>query len=68
MDMTIRMVEETEGYHGCALRGWHGEEERQMAEVIEYDRYQEEQERMVSMVRMETSKDLSKQVGLVEDD
>lgn len=41
MDMTMRMVYETEGRHGGDIRGWHGEQARQQAEREEYERLQE---------------------------
>ncbi len=41
MDMTMRMVYETEGQYGGDIRGWHGEEARKQAEQEEYERWQE---------------------------
>lgn len=35
MDMTMRMVYETEGQHGGDIRGWHGAEARRQAEQRE---------------------------------
>lgn len=41
MDMTMRMVYETEGQYGGDIRGWHGEQARQQAEQEGYERYQQ---------------------------
>lgn len=41
MDMTMRMVYETEGQHGGDIRGWNGEQARQWAEQEEYERWQD---------------------------
>lgn len=41
MDMTMRMVYETEGQHGGDIRGWHGEQARQQADQEECERWQE---------------------------
>lgn len=48
MDMTQRLVMETEGRHGADVRGWNGESARQ--EALEYESemeraYREEMER-----------------------
>jgi len=46
-DYTQRLVFETEGYQGCAIRGWYGEDAKREAEREEYDEYlrwQEHQE------------------------
>jgi len=41
MDMTMRMVYETEGQRGGDIRGWHGEQARKQAEQEEYERWQD---------------------------
>lgn len=41
IDMTMRMVYETEGQYGGDIRGWHGEQAKQQAEQEEYERWQE---------------------------
>jgi len=35
MDMTMRLVYETEGQHGADIRGWNGEQARREAEERE---------------------------------
>ncbi len=41
MDMTMRIVYETEGQSGGDIRGWHGDQARQQAEQEEYQRWQD---------------------------
>jgi hypothetical protein len=40
MDMTMRLVYETEGVHGGDIRGWHGEQARREAEERERAEYE----------------------------
>lgn len=41
MDVTMRMVYQTEGQHGADIRGWHGEQARQHAEYEDQERWQQ---------------------------
>lgn len=44
-DITTRMVYETEGRHGCDIRGWHGQAAYEQAMEREREEYMREQQR-----------------------